>query len=851
LNSTVVDARDHKQLCCTSDFRRVSEWVLGTPKIVFRGPSHRADANVPKEELSLRSSASPIRVTAQMLRNVQVPCRDSPMRKTSILVWSLGASALTLALVPGLALTGCEQPEQESTVVENDSVAMQSIQQALVIQIDPMSGVDARNPYFEKIKAMPKRSVFGSGPRATLKRTSAAIESSIATNRRTAKVELAPVANKGHRVTTEDGSIAVRLDGVEPVAAHIADGMVVYPAALKGADVIARGIADGAEDFVRFAAKPAEERLTYRVDIRKIAGVRSVKGSNTVEFLRADGTPVLRMNAPWGVDASGSTFALKTEVEGCVVDRDPRGPWGRAVTTPNAEECTISVSWAGADVKYPAVVDPTWARTGNPSKTRSYLGVSGAAQALLPSGKVLAAGGMQSTSTYNGSLDDAELFDPATGTWAATGGLSTARGDTASATINNDGTVMIAGGGQNPGVWSNPSKTTDVYSEATGMFTSGPEMAVARVRHRVVALSNNKVLFSGAGSNSAPGKEVEIYDTATKTFSAGPSLPGDGRFDTGIVKLSATTAMVVSGNGGGGAITNNAFIYDQNTNAWTAAGSHSGDGSFCPKALKLSDGRVALYRGYTSGAQPSNSYLWSPDTNTWTPFAQPFVNACDVGGFSREFTYAGKTYVATGAEVTSIREYDPATGKIDTEALTGFEGNRYANLITLKDGRVLAFGGNYSDNSPASEIFGDKPAPADAGTDAMPDAVADAAPDARPDAAPDAARPDSGGSSSSSSGSTSSSSSGGGSSSSSSSSSGTNATSGEPVPVPAPAPAPAGAGLAVEGGGGCSTTGNAGGGASAMGIALAVALVARRRRNRAELRTKTAAPHDATIAREG
>ena len=42
---------------------------------------------------------------------------------------------------------------------------------------------------------------------------------------------------------------------------------------------------------------------------------------------------------------------------------------------------------------------------------------------LLPSGKVLVAGG------YDGSgvLSSAELYDPASGTWTATGSMSTAR----------------------------------------------------------------------------------------------------------------------------------------------------------------------------------------------------------------------------------------------------------------------------------------------------------------------------------------------------------------------------------------------------------------------------------------
>jgi hypothetical protein len=58
----------------------------------------------------------------------------------------------------------------------------------------------------------------------------------------------------------------------------------------------------------------------------------------------------------------------------------------------------------------------------------------------LPNGKVLVVGG------YNGSyLSSAELYDPVTGTWTATGALSTARRSHA-ATLLPNGKVLVAGG---------------------------------------------------------------------------------------------------------------------------------------------------------------------------------------------------------------------------------------------------------------------------------------------------------------------------------------------------------------------------------------------------------------------
>jgi N-acetylneuraminic acid mutarotase len=61
---------------------------------------------------------------------------------------------------------------------------------------------------------------------------------------------------------------------------------------------------------------------------------------------------------------------------------------------------------------------------------------------LLQNGKVLVAGGLDSTGTVQAS---AELYNPTTGTWSPTGSMRTAR-YSHTATLLQNGKVLVAGG---------------------------------------------------------------------------------------------------------------------------------------------------------------------------------------------------------------------------------------------------------------------------------------------------------------------------------------------------------------------------------------------------------------------
>lgn len=171
---------------------------------------------------------------------------------------------------------------------------------------------------------------------------------------------------------------------------------------------------------------------------------------------------------------------------------------------------------------------------------------------LLPNGKVLAAGG---TDDNGFSLATAELYDPASGTWTATGSFSTKRTNH-TATLLPNGKVLIAGGLD---TFGNAQVSAELYDPALGTWTGTGNLNFGRAAHTATLLSNGKVLVAG-GLHNGFIASAELYDPASGTWTTTSSLNTARDFHT--ATLLPSGQVLISSGGSSGISFSSAELYD-------------------------------------------------------------------------------------------------------------------------------------------------------------------------------------------------------------------------------------------------------------------------------------------------
>ncbi|QAT84912.1 branched-chain amino acid ABC transporter2C amino acid-binding protein [Corallococcus coralloides] len=365
----------------------------------------------------------------------------------------------------------------------------------------------------------------------------------------------------------------------------------------------------------------------------------------------------------------------------------------RASTTPTITATVTNAFGLRTTRSFPVAGLPdcstagAWVLTGSMSTPRLLPTAT-----LLPNGRVLVAGGaidIPPLIRNLAPLETAEIFNPTSGTWSATGSMAAPRFNH-TATLLPNGKVLVAGGdgGNYP-----PLVTAELYDPTSGTWSATGSMTAPRMGHTATLLPNGKVLVIG-GFDTSVGDFAEVYDPSSGTWATTGPMTSPRNHGHTATLLPNGKVLVTGGYDVVSGPLATAEWYDPTSDTWSPVGSMLST-RYEHTATLLPDGKILVAGGYTP--IPTSAELYDPGSDTWSETGSLLLPAYLP---TATLLLTGQVLVVGASrEVTEV--YDPASGTWSlTEPMAEEHGGHTATL--LPDGRVLVAG----DRTATAEVFG-------------------------------------------------------------------------------------------------------------------------------------------------
>jgi len=225
---------------------------------------------------------------------------------------------------------------------------------------------------------------------------------------------------------------------------------------------------------------------------------------------------------------------------------------------------------------------------------------------LLSDGKILLVGGFTFASGHLKDLKSTVVYDPQSGRASPAGDLIAERSDH-TATLLDDGRVLIAGGRIDDSVPIKRLATAELYDPATRTFSSVGNMRQARDWHASVRLANGRVLVCGGLSGREESDSAELYDPLSRNFKKAASMLMP-RLGHSVTLLQDGRVLVASGVFG--------ELYDAGSGRFSKTGKLRTQRVYHSATL-LKDGSVLLAGGMVENEPVASAEAFVPSSGTF------------------------------------------------------------------------------------------------------------------------------------------------------------------------------------------------------------------------------------------
>ena len=230
----------------------------------------------------------------------------------------------------------------------------------------------------------------------------------------------------------------------------------------------------------------------------------------------------------------------------------------------------------------------------------------------LADGTVLITGGMGAGGVF---LNSAEMYDPDTKTFTLLTAKMVAPRHNHTATLLRDGRILLTGGENSDG----PQATAEIFDPNTGKFAATGKMYGLRTEAQAVRLPAGRVLIAGGRSDTGNLATIEIFDPVADAFTMMDVSNDLNEARLGLTLTETTHAMYGAIAAGGVSLADplaSIERFDWDADTFQVSGVAMQDARTNHLGVMLGDGKILFAGGTTSTT--SRTTRWTPRTVRWS-----------------------------------------------------------------------------------------------------------------------------------------------------------------------------------------------------------------------------------------